>query len=88
MPQHSCGRCTAVAKLRMLLHCWCVKWLSCCLRSRFPRLASAGNETVKAPGNLVVSAYVTCPDVTKVRGQGSCWSMSCCTVQRHSRPHA
>ncbi|KAI7838801.1 hypothetical protein COHA_007416 [Chlorella ohadii] len=28
--------------------------------------AAAANETVKAPGNLVVSAYVTCPDVTKV----------------------
>lgn len=28
--------------------------------------ASAGGETVMAPGNLVVSAYVTCPDVTKV----------------------
>lgn len=26
----------------------------------------AGAETVKAPGNLVVSAYVTCPDVTQV----------------------
>lgn len=26
--------------------------------------ASAGGETVKAPGNLVVSAYVTCPDIT------------------------
>ncbi|PSC73466.1 putative phosphoribosylformylglycinamidine chloroplastic mitochondrial [Micractinium conductrix] len=28
--------------------------------------AGAGGETVMAPGNLVVSAYVTCPDVTKV----------------------
>ncbi|KAL4423911.1 hypothetical protein ABPG75_001212 [Micractinium tetrahymenae] len=28
--------------------------------------AAAGNETVKAPGNLVVSAYVTCPDITQV----------------------
>jgi hypothetical protein len=27
----------------------------------------AGNETVKAPGNLVVSAYVTCPDITQVK---------------------
>ena len=26
--------------------------------------ASAGGETVKAPGNLVVSAYVPCPDIT------------------------
>ncbi len=26
--------------------------------------ASAGGETVKAPGNLVVSAYVSCPDIT------------------------
>ena len=26
--------------------------------------ASAGGETVKAPGNLVISAYVTCPDIT------------------------
>eukprot|EP00243_Klebsormidium_subtile_P011899 TRINITY_DN6972_c0_g3_i2.p1 TRINITY_DN6972_c0_g3~~TRINITY_DN6972_c0_g3_i2.p1 ORF type:complete len:325 (-),score=112.91 TRINITY_DN6972_c0_g3_i2:314-1201(-) len=26
--------------------------------------AQAGRETVKAPGNLVISAYVTCPDVT------------------------
>jgi phosphoribosylformylglycinamidine synthase len=25
-----------------------------------------GEETVKAPGTLVVSAYVTCPDITKV----------------------
>lgn len=37
--------------------------------------AAAGGETVMAPGNLVVSAYVGCPDVTKVRqhftaGQG------------------
>lgn len=29
--------------------------------------AAAGGETVMAPGNLVVSAYVGCPDVTKVR---------------------
>lgn len=28
--------------------------------------AAAGGETVKAPGNLVVSAYVTCPDITQV----------------------
>jgi len=28
--------------------------------------ASAGGETVMAPGNLVVSAYVTCPDVTQI----------------------
>ena len=28
--------------------------------------AAAGGETVKAPGNLVVSAYCTCPDITKV----------------------
>merc|ERR1719443_2505158 len=28
--------------------------------------ASAGGEVVKAPGNLVVSAYCTCPDITKV----------------------
>ncbi|CAD7696531.1 unnamed protein product [Ostreobium quekettii] len=27
--------------------------------------AAAGGETVMAPGNLVVSAYVTCPDITK-----------------------
>ena len=26
--------------------------------------AAAGGETVMAPGNLVVSAYVTCPDIT------------------------
>lgn len=26
--------------------------------------ASAGGETVMAPGNLVVSAYVPCPDIT------------------------
>ncbi|CAL5220912.1 g3007 [Coccomyxa viridis] len=26
--------------------------------------ASAGGEVVKAPGNLVISAYVTCPDIT------------------------
>lgn len=30
-------------------------------------LPLAGSETVKAPGNLVVSAYVTCPDITQVR---------------------
>jgi phosphoribosylformylglycinamidine synthase len=29
--------------------------------------AAAGGETVMAPGNLVVSAYVGCPDVTKAR---------------------
>eukprot|EP00743_Colponemidia_sp_Colp-15_P005020 GILK01005406.1.p1 GENE.GILK01005406.1~~GILK01005406.1.p1 ORF type:complete len:1312 (-),score=250.82 GILK01005406.1:128-4063(-) len=28
--------------------------------------AQAGQEMVKAPGSLVISAYVTCPDVTKV----------------------
>lgn len=28
--------------------------------------ASAAGETVMAPGNLVISAYVTCPDVTQV----------------------
>jgi phosphoribosylformylglycinamidine synthase len=28
--------------------------------------ATAGGEVVKAPGNLVVSAYCTCPDITKV----------------------
>jgi phosphoribosylformylglycinamidine (FGAM) synthase-like enzyme len=28
--------------------------------------AAAGGETVMAPGNLVISAYVTVPDVTKV----------------------
>ncbi|GAB4814933.1 hypothetical protein N2152v2_001979 [Parachlorella kessleri] len=28
--------------------------------------AAAGSEVVKAPGNLVVSAYVTCPDITQV----------------------
>lgn len=27
--------------------------------------AQAGGETVKAPGNLVISAYVTCPDISK-----------------------
>ncbi|KAG6541607.1 hypothetical protein Mapa_017000 [Marchantia paleacea] len=27
--------------------------------------AQAGGETVKAPGNLVISSYVTCPDITK-----------------------
>ncbi|KAG0595885.1 hypothetical protein M758_UG206700 [Ceratodon purpureus] len=27
--------------------------------------AQAGGETVKCPGNLVISAYVTCPDITK-----------------------
>ena len=30
--------------------------------------AAAGGESVMAPGNLVVSAYVGCPDVTKVGG--------------------
>lgn len=28
--------------------------------------ASADGETVMAPGNLVISAYVTCPDITQV----------------------
>lgn len=28
--------------------------------------AAAGGKTVMAPGNLVVSAYVGCPDITKV----------------------
>lgn len=28
------------------------------------------NTVVKAPGSLVVSAYVPCPDITKVR---ECW---------------
>lgn len=27
--------------------------------------ARSGGEVVKAPGNLVISAYVTCPDITK-----------------------
>ena len=27
--------------------------------------AAAGGETVMAPGNLVVSAYVGCPDITQ-----------------------
>ncbi|CAM6130035.1 unnamed protein product [Calypogeia fissa] len=27
--------------------------------------AQAGGETVKAPGNLVISAYVSCPDITR-----------------------
>ncbi|CAN0909555.1 Probable phosphoribosylformylglycinamidine synthase, chloroplastic/mitochondrial [Linum grandiflorum] len=27
--------------------------------------AHAGDEVVKAPGNLVISTYVTCPDITK-----------------------
>jgi phosphoribosylformylglycinamidine synthase len=31
--------------------------------------AAAGGETVMAPGNLVVSAYVGCPDITKVGGR-------------------
>lgn len=26
--------------------------------------AMAGNETVKAPGQLVISAYAPCPDIT------------------------
>ena len=26
--------------------------------------AQAGGQVVKAPGNLVISAYVTCPDIT------------------------
>lgn len=28
--------------------------------------AKAGDEVVMAPGNLVVSAYVGCPDITQV----------------------
>ena len=28
--------------------------------------AAAGGETVMCPGNLVVSAYVGCPDITQV----------------------
>lgn len=32
--------------------------------------SNAGGEVVKAPGNLVVSAYVGCPDITAtVRSQ-------------------
>ena len=27
--------------------------------------AQASRETVKSPGNLVISAYVTCPDISK-----------------------
>ena len=27
--------------------------------------AQASGETVKAPGNLVISVYVTCPDISK-----------------------
>jgi hypothetical protein len=29
--------------------------------------ATAGTEVVMAPGNLVVSSYVGCPDITQVR---------------------
>jgi hypothetical protein len=40
--------------------------------------AAAGGETVMAPGNLVISAYVTVPDVTQVRAAGGrgaeCWA--------------
>ncbi len=36
------------------------------LRIPFSLACGAGSETVKAPGNLVVSAYVTCPDITQV----------------------
>ena len=31
--------------------------------------AGGDTETVKSPGALVISAYVTCPDVTKVVNQ-------------------
>lgn len=31
--------------------------------------ALAGEETVLCPGNLVISAYVGCPDITQV-GEG------------------
>lgn len=47
--------------------------------------AAAGGETVMAPGNLVVSAYVGCPDVTKVRRhRASAHTLcdSCCLRQR------
>jgi phosphoribosylformylglycinamidine synthase len=30
--------------------------------------ATTGGEVVKCPGNLVVSTYVACPDITQVRG--------------------
>lgn len=41
--------------------------------------AAAGGETVMAPGNLVVSAYVGCPDITKVGavGRGGRRSATC-----------
>lgn len=32
--------------------------------------ANAGDEVVMAPGNLVVSSYVGCPDITQVGGCG------------------
>ncbi len=31
--------------------------------------AAAGGETVMCPGNLVVSAYVGCTDITQVRAR-------------------
>ena len=31
---------------------------------RISTFASAALQVVKAPGNLVISAYVTCPDIT------------------------
>lgn len=42
--------------------------------------AAAGGETVMAPGNLVVSAYVGCPDVTKVGATGVTLGASSCMV--------
>lgn len=35
--------------------------------------AKAGDEVVMAPGNLVVSAYVGCPDITQVRAGHYRW---------------
>lgn len=42
--------------------------------------ASAGGETVMAPGNLVVSSYVGCPDVTQVR-QTLVYAIHACLCQ-------
>jgi AIR synthase related protein, C-terminal domain len=64
--------------LFFLVCCCCCRF--CCCRDAMIELgcacdggkdslsmaAAAGGETVMAPGNLVVSAYVGCPDVTQV----------------------
>eukprot|EP00955_Chlamydomonas_euryale_P045667 353209-Chlamydomonas_euryale.AAC.4 len=48
--------------------------------------AAAGGEVVMAPGNLVVSAYVSCPDITKVCGCGCVGGAPRCSRSRRAVP--